>query len=227
MHAQNGAAFFDVDGTLIRLKSMFDFLEHAAKELVDVDSQLAHRFRAGIDLLASGEVHGLSRESVNAQYYGLFRGIPYVRLCELCRSWHDTLCEQHPRYWIEDVVTRAHAHRDAGLSIVLVSGSFIELLHPFAKHVGAAYILATVLEVDDHEHLTGRIRPPQVIGPGKAHAIEKFIADRGIDLACSFAYGDHHSDIQMLEMVAHPVVVGNEPEMVEQAKRSGWPILNT
>jgi phosphoserine phosphatase len=66
-----------------------------------------------------------------------------------------------------------------------------------------------------------------VIGPGKAHAIEKFIADRGIDLARSFAYGDHHSDIHMLEMVAHPVVVGNEPEMVEQAKRSGWPILNT
>jgi hypothetical protein len=62
-------------------------------------------------------------------------------------------------------------------------------------------------------------------GAAKRRAIERIAVAAGLNLACSFAYGDSYFDVDMLEGVAFPAAV-NPTELLERlARHRGWPIL--
>ncbi|OLT22009.1 hypothetical protein BJF78_33515 [Pseudonocardia sp. CNS-139] len=69
--------------------------------------------------------------------------------------------------------------------------------------------------------LTGAIEA-SVIGEGKGTAVRALAAREGIALPLSFGYADHTSDLPMLTLVGHPVVVGTEPALLAHADRHGW-----
>lgn len=214
----NRAAFFDVDGTLLRMKSLQDFLEYTQREF-------GIPLGSSGELLIDGEERGLTRMQVNQQFYTIFRGIPLSLFQNACRHWYETLQVRHPKCWIESSLAVLRSHQRAGVQVILVSGSSTDLLRPLAKDLGVCEVLATVLEVDTAGSLTGEVIQPQMIGPGKAQAITDLIRNTEINMGSSFAYGDHHSDIPMLEMVGNPTVVGCDPLMALEAQRRGWRVL--
>jgi phosphoserine phosphatase len=72
---------------------------------------------------------------------------------------------------------------------------------------------------------TGRAAGPFTYREGKADAIRQLAAERGIDLAESFAYSDSESDLPMLRTVGHPVAVNPDAELQRVARAEGWRIM--
>lgn len=123
------------------------------------------------------------------------------------------------------IVNELIRHKENGGQVVFVSGSFPPCVSPVAKHFGVEHVLSTDLEVLNGVY-TGKINPPQIIGKGKAEAIRRFLEQRGYhDYERCFAYGDHMSDLSMLELVGHPRVVAGDNSLEAHAKTKGWEIL--
>jgi HAD superfamily hydrolase (TIGR01490 family) len=205
-------AFFDVDETLIKGKSLLGLLRFE-DDSAERPSRMAGR-------LAAHVAAGASRTELNRLYFRHFAGRTEEDVAALGRAWFE-----HERTELFDpvVLARLRAHAAAGAHIVLVSGSFPPCVEPIAEHVGADAVLCTRPEVVAGRY-TGELATP-MIGPAKVAAIRALAAMRRIALAGSYAYADHSSDLPMLRLVGHPVAVGTDPELLAHAEENGWPRL--
>ncbi|SER13205.1 HAD family hydrolase [Actinokineospora terrae] len=204
------AAFFDVDGTLITVTSLFRFLafDRAEDEYGTVMADLA-----GV------KAAGATREEANRFFYRAFAGRPAADLAALGERW---FAAEYARGGLFDprVLTMLRAHRAAGDTVVLLSGSFGPCLTPIARYACADAVVCTEPEVVSGV-LSGVVAVPMV-GPNKAVAARRFAEEHGIDLSDSFAYGDDISDLPVLDLVGCPVVVGGDPALRAHAERVGW-----
>lgn len=209
--------FSDVDETLIRVKSMFRFLDFYLRrrgEPAATYQRLTHELR-------QSALRGTSRDQINRGYYRLLRGESVRGLADAGRAWFTTEWqESYDGLYIPEVEAALSRHRKLGHELVLVSGSFFACLDPIASDVGAARVLATRPVIRRGE-LTGEVLAP-MIGETKGRAVRLAGVLSGFDLAHSTAYGDHISDLAMLREVGRPVVVGDHPELLEHARRAGW-----
>lgn len=208
-------AFFDVDGTLITVRSIFRFLEFdmAARGLPATEYDRAMR--------QLGKLHAarVPREDVNRAYFGLWAGLDEAETVARGVRWFETERDRgelfHP-----DVLAAFRRHAQTGHRTVLVSGSFPACLDPIAELLGADAVLCSRPEVRAGCY-TGRIATP-MIGEAKAAAVRAEVVAHRLDLSASFAYGDHSSDLPVLRLVGSPVVVGDDPVLTGEAVRLGW-----
>ncbi|OWJ97798.1 hypothetical protein B6S59_02260 [Pseudomonas sp. A46] len=210
-------AFFDVDETLITLKSMFDFFPFWCER--QKSPELRQRFDAAF---AEAREEARSREHLNRLYYGFFQLESMSALEAAGREWFESrFCGLRSPY-IEQVVAQLKAHQKAGEVPVLVSGSMLPLLEPLAISLQVEHCLCTKLMVDAYGRLTGDIESPQTIGQGKAEAIRVFLQQNNGAAQDCYAYGDDVSDLPMLEAVGKPVAVGGVSELTVLAVSRGW-----
>lgn len=208
-------ALFDVDETLIHLKSMFSLLNRVLKSQgwhEDDRSFAISRFHR----LAE---RGVTRELVNAAYYRGFAG--------LSRTW---MIQQGQEWFVEQFATGDFFHapvldelrelQEGGVAIALVSGSFEACLTPIAEFVGADYVLASEPTTDGDVY-TGELSVP-MIGEAKGDAVRRLIRDLHLQTQRVRAYGDHISDVPLLRAAEEGVVVGSNPELRLLAASEGW-----
>jgi HAD superfamily hydrolase (TIGR01490 family) len=210
-------AFFDVDETLISLKSMFDFLPRWSAQRGA--SQQTQELTATLE---RARASGTSREELNRLYYRGFRGASLAELTAAGRRWFEERFERGEPPYHREVVARLIQHRVDGIEPVLVSGSMPPLLQPIAEQLGVPHCLCTQLRCDERGVLTGEIGAPQTIGAGKATALRAFLAHHGAEARDCFAYGDDVSDAPMLEAVGAAVAVGASPALIALAQQRGW-----
>jgi phosphoserine phosphatase len=74
--------------------------------------------------------------------------------------------------------------------------------------------------------LSGELEGLRPYGPEKARLVRELARTHGINLAESYAYGDHHSDYQLLDAVGHPHAVNPDFQLRRRATERGWPILH-
>lgn len=193
MPAQPGAAFFDVDETLITRTSAIDFLDHR------MDRSPAAR-------AALAPAAALPRETAGHAYFALYAGLPVAEVAAQGRAWFAEVAAGlfHP-----PVLAELRAHADHGRPIVLVSGSFAACVDPIAAAVGAVAVLCSRPRVASGVY-TGHV-DHMMIGAAKAVAVLAYLEATGCSASASYAYGDHVSDLPMLAAVGHPVVVGDDP----------------
>lgn len=215
-------AFFDVDETLIDLKSMFSFraffhrqtLGPGLGRVAEDEAQ-----QAILDLLAKGA----SRPEVNRQFYRALQGRSHASVCASARDWYAQ--QRHsPGFFVQPVLDRLRTHQAQGVAVVLVSGSCTEILAPLAQDLGVEHLLVTQLELLGGV-FTGEVLGMPAIGEGKRLLVERFLQRMNADPTACFAYGDHLSDLPMLELVGHPVVVVRDEDLVSLAKSRRWPLL--
>jgi HAD superfamily hydrolase (TIGR01490 family) len=124
-----------------------------------------------------------------------------------------------------NILERVQKHQAAGHTLVLVSASLRYMLKPVIQDLGFHHLLCTDLEVAGNGSLTGRTKGPICIDQHKRVAVKKLAHAKNIRLDQSFAYGNHHSDIPMLETVGNPAAVEPTRPLKKKAVKSGWPIL--
>lgn len=216
------AVFFDVDGTLISIKSMISFLQFYYRKHSTFKWIGEIKYRLYDAKLRKLEKKDIPREILNQQYYKLFQGIPLARLQSTALAWFEYI--QLQNIYLSHVVTELRKHQRKGGVIVFVSGSFKECLSPLAECLNVKHILATQLETKQGV-CTGNIFSPQTIGKGKAIAMQYFLNQYEIDAEHCYAYGDHISDLPMLESVGHPRVIEGDHALENIAKQKNWIIL--
>jgi HAD superfamily hydrolase (TIGR01490 family) len=204
-------AFFDVDETLIDIKSMFSFLEF---HLADPD-----RYRAAAGELTRAARAGVPREETNRAYYRNYAGAQQEAVAESGRRWFARE-RQRDGFLHQDVVRELRRLQAEGYQVALVSGSFRACLEPIAEHLGADHVLCSEPDVAAGRY-TGEVRTA-VIGAAKATAARALMDRSGARPEECVAYGDHASDLPLLTCVGGAAVVGDDPVLAEHADRFGW-----
>ncbi|MFG2947437.1 HAD family hydrolase [Streptomyces adustus] len=204
-------AFFDVDETLVDIKSIFSFLEF---HLGDPD-----RYRAAEGELKSAARAGAPREETNRMYYRNYTGMAQAAVAESGRRWFARELRRDG-FLHRGAVRELWRLRAEGYRIALVSGSFRACLDPIAEQLGAEHVLCSDPEVVAGRY-TGEVRTA-VIGEAKATAARALMARSGARPEDCVAYGDHASDLPLLTCVGGAGVVGDDPVLAVHADRHGW-----
>jgi len=116
-------------------------------------------------------------------------------------------------------------HRRRGHLVVLVTGTLMPLAEQMRRELGADTALAATL-AEKGGALMGTLANRRPYGAEKARLARDMAQEHGLDLGRCFAYGDHHSDVDLLGLVGNPRAVNPSPGLRLTALRRGWPVLN-
>ena len=193
-------AAFDLDGTLTRRDCVTPFLRRAAgarlalvmlRHPIALATALARRDRDSLKEIAVGSLRGATASELEPL------GAPYAR--------------QVREQWMrEDTLARLQWHQEQGDLTLIVSASFENYARPLGELLGVDDVLSTRLELDGDGRCTGRLDGPNCRGPEKAHRLRAWIAERGLEDAVLWAYGDSVGDRELLAMADRPFRVAQD-----------------
>lgn len=212
-----GAAFFDLDKTVVARPSGLAFGRHF--------------FEAGLI------TRGTWYRGLVAQAIYLMRGADEARM-EQWRLQGLELSRGQERAGFGKVIETKMAevirpiiyaealelmdwHRAQGRAIFLVSSSPEEVVDPIGTLLGVDGVVATRSRVDGSGRYVGEL-DFYCYGPHKSAAMRHLARERELDLADSWAYSDSITDLPMLETVGHPVAANPDHELRSIAIQRGW-----
>lgn len=210
------AAYCDIDGTLSRTDIVGPLLFFKRRLLPPFARAL---------WLAALPPRGLgwwlldkcNRGASNRAIYRCYAGLEAARVRTLAEACYRAYFQ--PRLFCAGLARLARL-KEEGVQLVLVSGSLDFLVQPLARETGAELVAAKLEERDGC--FTGRLLGAPLTGELKAAAVRRHAAERGVDLAQSFAFGDALGDAPMLACVGRPVAVNPGRRLKALAQRRGW-----
>jgi putative phosphoserine phosphatase/1-acylglycerol-3-phosphate O-acyltransferase len=124
----------------------------------------------------------------------------------------------------------AHAviddHRSARRPLVLATTTPEDMIRPLAERLGFDDVVATRYGVDGEGRYDGTIAGEFVWGRGKLRAVRSWAADHGVALDRSWAYSDSYYDNPLLAAVGHPVAVNPDPRLLALASLRRWSVMH-
>ena len=214
-----GAAFFDLDKTLMEGSSALHFGRAAYRAGMVSRRQLAGDAWANLRF----RLHGSTDQGTDELRERILDAIAGQRVVDLSRMGPDVLTGILPVIYRE-VLEEAYAHQDAGRPVYIVTAASQELAEVLAQVLVLDGGIGMRSEVRDGVY-TGRAAGPFTYREGKAVAIRELAEREGIDLSASWAYSDSESDLPMLRAVGHAVAVNPDTELARVAREEGWEIL--
>ena len=218
---KNSAAFYDVDGTLIKTNIVHAFAWYARHQPT-LTGSLIKSAKTAMSIPMFLIADKLSRKIFNQLFYGYYAGEPEDRLIVLAEElFEDTIKPSiYPR--ARDLIDES---RRAGCRQVLVSGGLDFTVRPLARYLGVDDFIANTLEFENG-YATGHLGKPFVAGATKAVIMRDYAAKHDIDLTHSYAYSDSYSDYPMLAVVGHPTAVNPDWRLRATARSYDWPVLD-
>ncbi|MFP4379626.1 MAG: HAD family hydrolase [Candidatus Sumerlaeia bacterium] len=113
--------------------------------------------------------------------------------------------------------------RREGKRCVMLSATNRPICEPVAEAFELDGLICTDLEMEDGK-FTGRIVEPYCCHEGKIFHSSRYCNKIGTTLDRVAYYGDSRNDIPLLKLVAVPVVVNPEGELLELARKENWRI---
>jgi HAD superfamily hydrolase (TIGR01490 family) len=169
-------------------------------------------------------LRGATDEDTHALRARISRSLEGTRVRDLERLGVDVLAGILPRVYPQ-MLAVAYEHQDAGRRVYIVTAASQELAGILAQVLALDGAIGSQFsEVRDGVY-TGRPAGLFVYGNDKARAIRELAEQEGLDLAASYAYSDSVSDLPMLRVVGHPVVVNPDTELARIARADGWQVL--
>jgi HAD superfamily hydrolase (TIGR01490 family) len=215
-----GAAFFDVDGTLIDSNIVHAFGWYARHQPTLLGSaKKTLKTAASLPLFVIADK--ISRRLFNELFYAYYAGEPEDRLHVLAEELFEEVIRPsiYPR--APELLAQA---RLAGLRTVIVSGGLDFIVRPLAQHLGVDDFIASSLEFE-RGYATGRLGRPFVAGALKAQLLRDYADAHRLDLRRSHAYTDSYADYAMLAVVGHPTAVNPDLRLLTVARSYDWPII--
>lgn len=236
--ATRGAAFFDFDNTLLAGdagvvfgRSLAGWAATQAGALKSPVAKAAFYARLGAltgGVVAQGAALGaltaarlVKRSTLLRETYKFFKGLPT-----------DPVIERMGLVFEERIASRiypemraiVHEHREAGHRVAIVTTGPSLLIGHARRFLGEDVDVLGVELLVENGRFTGDVDGP-LWGMEKRTLLDAYAKEHSVDLAESWAYSDHHSDLAFLEAVGHPVAVNPTRRLRSIAHRRGWLIL--
>lgn len=218
---RGAAAFYDLDGTLVRTNLVHAFL-YAAKNQQGVFKSILKTAAtlASVPLFLGADMY--SRRLFNDVFFVRYKGESEDRL----RYLSDELFENAIRPAIfPGAYELIQKSKQLGLRQVLVTGAIDFTVRPLAKHLGIDDYVTNRLEFVDGL-ATGRLLPPVMAAATKASWMRIYAEKENLNLSDCYAYSDSMSDLPMLSVVGHPTAVNPDFRLRGTARQHDWPILD-
>ena len=215
-----GAAFFDVDTTLMQGASIFHFARglhrrdfFSTRDIVGAAWKQAYFRIVGVEdpeHVAEARASALS----------FIAGHTVSELEEVAEEIFDEGMAH--RIW-PGTRALAQMHLDQGQRVWLVTAAPIEIASIIARRLGLTGAMGTVAEHEDGVY-TGRLVGDLLHGPAKAEAIKALAVREDLDLSRCAAYSDSSNDLPMLSMVGEPCAINPDARLRAHARAEGWRI---
>ncbi|HEY7725533.1 MAG TPA: HAD-IB family hydrolase [Anaeromyxobacteraceae bacterium] len=216
------AAFFDVDGTLVRTNIVHAFAYYAMNQ-GSIFGTAWHTAKTALSAPLLWAIDKANRKAFNEFFYSFYAGQTEDRLLTLAED----LFEEVLRPGVHPGTPRLlEETRRAGCRIVFVTGALDFTVRRLADHLGADDLVANRMHFVDGV-ATGKVVPPIVEGAHKAQAIRDYCVRERLALDRSHAFSDSFSDYPMLAVVGHPTAVNPDLHLRSVARAYEWPILDT
>lgn len=215
-----GAAFFDLDKTIIAKSSTLAFSRpFQAGGLISRKALLRSAYTQFMYVLGGADHDKM--EELRQFMSELVAGWDVATVKEIVA---ETLHHVVDPLVYDEAVQLIEEHHAAGRDVIIVSASGTEVVEPIGEMLGADHVIATRVGIDGEGRYTGEITF-YAYAENKAIAIRELAEQRGYDLAESYAYSDSMTDAAMLEEVGHAFAVNPDKELRRIATEKGWPIL--
>jgi HAD superfamily hydrolase (TIGR01490 family) len=215
------AAFYDVDGTLVRTNIVHTYAYYALNR-GSIRGMVTRTLGtlASIPLFAGLDM--VDRKTFNEFFYRYYAGMSEDRLVTLAEDMFEDLLKKAIYPKARDLIDEA---RRSGCKIVLVTGALDFTVRPLAQHLGADDLIANKMQFVGGV-ANGKVIPPIIEGANKANAIRDYCVKNDLQLDKSHAYSDSASDYAMLAVVGRPTAVNPDIRLRSLARSYNWPILD-
>jgi len=215
-----GAAFFDLDRTVVARPSGLAFGRHFHRAgLINRTNLLRGYVAQTIYLLRGADEARMERWRL--QGLELSRGQMRAGFGDVIEA---SMAEVIRPIIYREALDLLEWHRSRGRKIYLVSSSPEEVVCPIGRLLAVDGVIATRSKVDPEGRYVGELEFYSY-GPAKAEAMRALAGAEGIDLARSWAYSDSITDLPMLEAVGHSVAANPDRELRRVAVARGWEVV--
>jgi len=215
------AAFYDVDGTLVRTNIVHTYAYYATNRgsILGIAGRTLGTL-ASLPLFVG--LDALDRKTFNELFYRYYAGMTEDRLVTLAEDMLEDVLKPALFPQAKDLIDEA---RRSGCRIVFITGALDFTVWPLARTLGADDVIANKMQFVGGI-ATGKVIPPIIEGANKAHAIREYCVRHQLQLDQSFAYSDSFSDYAMLAMVGRPTAVNPDVRLRSIARAYHWPVLD-
>ena len=215
------AAFYDLDGTLVRTNLVHAFAFNARNQqgvLKSITKTAATLVSVPLFLTTDF----FNRRFFNDIFFIRYKGESEDRLKALSDELFDTVLRPSIFPGAYELIDKS---RQLGLRQVLVTGALDLTVRPLAKHLKIDHYVTNRLEFVDG-YATGRLLPPVMAAATKASWMRIYAEKENLNLSDCYAYSDSMSDLPMLSVVGHPTAVNPDIRLRGTAQQHDWPILD-
>jgi len=218
---KSAAAFYDLDGTLVKTNLVHALLFQARNQQGILRSAAkTAKVIASVPAFIATDMY--SRSAFQAFFFKMYKGESEDRLRFLSEELFEDVLRPSIFPGAIDLIERS---RSIGLRQVLVTGALDITVGPLARHLKIDDWITNRLEFVDG-FATGRLLPPIMADATKAAWIRVYAEKEGLNLSESYCYTDSMSDLPMLSVVGHPGVVNPDFRLRSAALQNHWPILD-
>lgn len=224
-----GAAFFDFDNTIIAGDVGPLFGQHIFNETkkhgVRKKTQLYARYIPHIAWIgvqsALYKARALRRSRLVRSAYKMLRGIP---VDDYYSQMDDFVADTIPNLIFPEVRAEIEQHLQAGRRVIILTTGVEQLVKKCLPFLPEGIEVIGCRLREKNGKLTGEVDGP-LFGADKANIMDAYCRASGISLEDCWAYTDHFSDYQMLDIVANGVCINPRQRLTALAKAKNWRIM--
>lgn len=209
---------FDIDNTIVKGQSQQLLLKYLFRKRF---IGLSYFFRIYIWFIFYKL--GLTKNPYKVMEYA-FRFLKDKKVIEIESIIDSFFNEVLKKYFFQEAIDLIKNHQSRDREILLLSNVIDVLTRKIAEFLNIKYYMCTNLEVINNK-FTGKITKEIVYGENKGFLVKNFINNNHFSFNESWAYGDHITDVYVLEISSHPFAVNPDKNLAREAQKRGWPIL--
>ena len=215
------ASFYDLEGTLVSTNLVHTLGFYARRQ-----QGLFKTIKKSAATLAKLPLFGVtdfySRNVFNELFFQSYKGESEDRL----RYFSEKLFEEVLKPAVFDGTPELIAQsKKIGQKQIVITGALDFTIERLMNYLGIDEYAANRLEFVNG-YATGRILPPVMASATKAKWMREYSEKNDINLSESYAYSDSISDLPMLSIVGHPVVINPDFRLKQTAIQHDWAILD-
>jgi len=215
------AAFYDLDGTLVRTNLVHAFA-FTARNQQGVLKSLAKTVTtlASVPMFLAADFW--NRRLFNDLFFVRYKGESEDRLRAMAQELFDSVLKDAIFPGAYELIDKS---RQLGLRQVIVTGALDLTVQPLARHLKIDDYVTNRLEFVDG-YATGRLLPPIMAAATKASWMRIYAEKENLNLSDCYGYSDSLSDLPMLSVVGHPTAVNPDIRLRSTALQHDWPVLD-